>query len=235
MRGRWSVPEQRGAGTGHLRSGQRDLGVTQYEIHVGLLNKRETVVELESPPVAQNGEILELILENGQVLQHSGEWRVPLLPRRRRASRHKSNERTRTERVVRHGLWATPFRHPERPGDSTSLSSLHGGRGARHASRRDDDDICSARFAVTDGESLQPSSRPRRAWIDGPLPGPNRPNGAAPIACRRRPARIAATDAYVRSIRRTSDEVYFACDGCEAMWALPRPRSNSPHRSLESR
>ena len=31
----------------------------------------------------------------------------------------------------------------------------------------------------------------------------------------------------MRSIRRTSDEVYFACDGCEAMWALPRPRPNS--------
>jgi hypothetical protein len=64
-----SVPKQRRRGTAHLRSGRRDLGVTQYEIHVGLLNKRETVVELESPQVAQNGEILELILENGQVLR----------------------------------------------------------------------------------------------------------------------------------------------------------------------
>ena len=66
--------------------------------------------------------------------------------------------------------------------------------------------------------------------------------GRAESAERRSPDRLqaptctyCATDAYVRSIRRTSDEVYFACDGCEAMWALPRPRSNIPHRSLESR
>ena len=69
---------------------------------------------------------------------HSGEWPVPLLPRRQRASRTRA---TKGERVVRHGLWATPFRPSERPGDSTSLSSLHGGRGACHPSRRDDDDI----------------------------------------------------------------------------------------------
>src|SRR5215211_3008473 len=54
---------------GRLRSGQRDLGVAHYEIHVGLPDKPGTVVELESPPVAQNGEILELTLEDGRVLQ----------------------------------------------------------------------------------------------------------------------------------------------------------------------
>ena len=94
------MPKQPRRGTGHLRSGQRDLGVTQYEIHVGLLNKRETVVELESPPVAQNGEILELLLENGQVLRIQVTWSVPLLPRRRWASRTRAARGQRRERVV---------------------------------------------------------------------------------------------------------------------------------------
>jgi hypothetical protein len=46
---------------------------------------------------------------------------------------------------------------------------------------------------------------------------------------RRTPERLKAptctycsTDAYVRGVRRTSEEVYFACDGCDAMWALSR-------------
>ena len=228
------MPKQPRRGTGHLRSGQRDLGVTQYEIHVGLLNKRETVVELESPPVAQNGEILELLLENGQVLRIQVTWSVPLLPRRRRASRTRAARGQRRERVVRHGPWATPFRHSERPGDSTSLSSLHGGRGACHPSRRDDDDI------VLRG--LPPRMGRTSAVVAAATRMDRRAIGRAESAERRSPDRLqaptctyCATDAYVRSIRRTSDEVYFACDGCEAMWALPRPRSNIPHRSLESR
>src|SRR5688500_4485268 len=68
-RGSVWVPEQSSRGTGRLRSGQRDLGIAQYEIHVGLPNKPGTIVELESPPVAQNGEILDLTLENGRILQ----------------------------------------------------------------------------------------------------------------------------------------------------------------------
>jgi hypothetical protein len=45
------------------------------------------------------------------------------------------------------------------------------------------------------------------------------------------------TDAYVRSMRRTADEVFFACDGCEAVFAVPRPprSSGTQHRTLESR
>jgi transcription elongation factor Elf1 len=45
------------------------------------------------------------------------------------------------------------------------------------------------------------------------------------------------TDAYVRSMRRTADEVFFACDGCEAMFAVQRPprSTNTHHRTFESR
>ena len=63
------MPEQQGCGTGQLRSGQRDLGLARYEIHVGMADKPGTIVELESPPVAQDGEILDLSLEDGRVLQ----------------------------------------------------------------------------------------------------------------------------------------------------------------------
>ncbi len=68
-RRRLPLPEQQTCGTGHLRSGQRDLGLARYEIHVGMADKPGTIVELESPPVAQDGEILELSLEDGRVLQ----------------------------------------------------------------------------------------------------------------------------------------------------------------------
>jgi tRNA/tmRNA/rRNA uracil-C5-methylase (TrmA/RlmC/RlmD family) len=45
-----------------------------------------------------------------------------------------------------------------------------------------------------------------------------------------------STDSLVRSVRRTADEVYFACDGCEVLWAMPRPRHGQGHpRPLESR
>ena len=65
-----SVPEQLPeCGTGHLRSGHRDLGEANYEIHGGIPKRPGTVVELESPPSAQNGEVLDLTLEDGRVLQ----------------------------------------------------------------------------------------------------------------------------------------------------------------------
>ena len=143
-RWRCDVREQPRMGTGHLRSGQRDVGVAQYEIHVGILNKRETVVELESPPAAQNGEILGP--DSGETgrccsMQVSGSS-----PYCRviggRLMREKSSERDDAGSVA----WDIGYgrRHSdtsERHGDSISLSSLHGGRSACHTSRRDDDDI----------------------------------------------------------------------------------------------
>ena len=181
------MPEQPGSGTGHLRSGQRDLGLAHYEIHVGIPNKPGTVVELESPPVAQNGEILELVLEDGRVLQLQVSGVSPYcrviggrLTRERRDERDTACPRTWT--------MARRRSEPQLPGDSSSLPALHGERGARHTPRRHDDHTVLHGVPSWMGRA---SRRCRGRDADGPprdWRGPNRPNAAAPIACRRRPA-----------------------------------------------
>jgi hypothetical protein len=183
---------ERRSGTGHLRSGRRDLGPAQYIIHVGLPNKPGTVVELESPPVAQDGEILELILEDGQVVQLQVRGVSPYC------------------RVIGGRLMLE-----QRADTDTTVSS----------------DMTSGRRRSDARNALAPATRMDRRAIARAEPAERRSADRlqAPTCT------YCSTDAYVRSIRRTSDEVYFACDGCEAMWALPRPRSNSPHRSFESR
>jgi hypothetical protein len=42
-----------------------------------------------------------------------------------------------------------------------------------------------------------------------------------------------STDAHVRSTRRTPEEVFFVCSGCEAMWVRPRPNSRSSQPSSD--
>jgi hypothetical protein len=177
---------ERRSGTGRLRSGQRDLGPARYEIHVGVRNRPETVVELESPPVAQDGEILELIREDGQVLQMqvrgvSSYCRVI------------GGRLTREQRANKRTTVSSDKYQARRRSDARARLTVHHPARAESAERRG-------------GDRLQ---RPTCVYC--------------------------GTDAYVRSIRRTADEVYFSCDGCEAMWALSRPRSNGHHRPPESR
>ena len=185
------MPEQSSSGVGHLRSGRRDLGVTRYEIHVGLMNKPETVVELESPPVVQNGEILELILENGQVLQVQVAGDSPYcrviggrLARERRADndravssdmdRGRRRSDTRNAAVIQHPCprcMAGEVLVTHR-GVMMTASVLRGlpSRLGRTARRR-----C--------------AQRPAR--IGGQSPVRNRAERRTPIGCRRRPAPIA--------------------------------------------
>jgi hypothetical protein len=225
---------ERRSGTGHLRSGRRDLGPAQYVIHVGLPNKPGTVVELESPPVAQDGEILELILEDGQVMQLQVRGVSPycrviggrlMLEQRADTDTTVSLDMTsgRRRSDIRNAL---AIKHPcprcmtgevlvtHRGVMMTTLFCTACGHGWEEppaavapATRMD-------RRAITRAESAERRSADR-------LQAPT--------------CTYCSTDAYVCSIRRTSDEVYFACDGCEAMWAFPRPRSHSPHRPFESR
>jgi len=225
---------ERRSGTGHLRSGQRDLGPAQYEIHVGLANQPGTVVELESPPVAQNGEILELTLENGQVLRIQMSGPSPYcrvingrLEQEQRGpdawsvlaatdyGRRRSD--TRNAMVMQHPCprcMACQVLVTHRGVMTTTLfcTACRHGWGEPSA-------VVAAAIRMDRRTIARAESDERR--------GPDRLQAPTCTYC--------ATDAHVRSIRRTSNEVYFACDECEAMWALPRKRSNNPPPSLESR
>jgi hypothetical protein len=227
------VVDQSGSGTGHLRSGQRDLGVAQYEIHVGMPNKPGTVVELESPPVAQNGEILELVLEDGCVLQlqvcgDSPYCRVigGRLTRERRAEQDTpvSSDMDHTRRRSDRNFLA--IHHPCPRCMASEVLVTHRGvmlttlfcTACRHG-WGEHPSVVAAATRMDRRTIARPESSERRSPERLPTP-----------SCS-----YCSTDAYMHSIRRTSDEVYFACDGCEAMWALPRPRPNTHHRPLEAR
>jgi hypothetical protein len=232
-----SVPEQSGCGTGHLRSGQRDLGIAHYEIHVGLPNKPGTTVELESPPVAQHGEILELTLEDGRVLQLqvsgvSPYCRVigtPLVVEHRT---------TQTDTAV-----SPNMDQGRRRADGRSFLTIH------HPCPR-----CMASEVLVTHRGVMMTTlfctACRHGWGEPPAVVAaatrmdRRAIPRAESAERRSAERVhtptcsyCGTDVYVRSIRRTADEVFFACDGCEAMFAMPRPpRVTGTHnRAAESR
>ena len=224
------------SGTGRLRSGQRDLGVARYEIHVGLRNKPGTVVELESPPVAQNGEILELTLEDGRVLQLQVSGISPYC------------------RVI-----GTPLAVAQRTGQDDSAVSSNMDHGSRSDGRsflaiHHPCPRCMANEVLVTHRGVMMTTlfctACRHGWGEPPavvaactrmdrraIP---RPDSFDRRSADRLPMPICSycgTSAYVRSIRRTADEVFFACDGCEAMFAIPRPpRLTGPHhRAAESR
>ena len=185
------------------------------------MNKPGTVVELESPPIAQNGEILELILENGQVLQVQVAGDSPYcrviggrLARERRADNDPAvssdMERGRRRSDTRN---ATVIRHPCPRCMADEVLVTH--RGV----------MMTALFCTAC----------RHDWGEPPaviaaaIRTDRRAIARAESAERRTPDRLKAptctycsTDAYVRAVRRTSEEIYFACDGCEAMWAVSR-------------
>jgi transcription elongation factor Elf1 len=217
------VPEQSGCGTGLLRSGQRDLGVAQYEIHVGIANKPGTFVELASPPIAQNGEILELVLEDGKVLQLQVSGVSPYC--RVIGGRLSRERRAETDRSV-------PARRENgrRRSDGRDVLTIH------YPCPR-----CTEHHVLVTHRGVMMTTlfctACQHAWGEPPAVvaaatqmdrrGMPRDESAE----RRNPDRLpvptctyCATNAYVRSIRRTHDNVYFACDGCEAMWMVPLSR-----------
>ena len=214
------------SGTGHLRSGQRNLGSTHYEIHVGLPNKPDTVVELESPPIAQDGEILQLTLEDGRVLLCQVRGMSPYC-------------RVLGEKPASDGL-------AEHAGEADEL--VEPGRGGRRSDERTAAAIvhpcprCLATETLIThrGVTMTTLFCPvcRHGWGEAPAIV-----AAAPRVDRRASVRLespdrrsfdrvptpsctyCATDAHVGSVRRTANEVYFVCSGCDAMWVLPRLRS----------
>ena len=226
------MDEQSASGMGHLRSGQRDLGVAHYEIHVGLRDRRETVVELESPPVAQNGEILELIRENGQVLQIRVSGDSPYC-------RVIGGRLARERRVDPDAPVSAHMEHGRRRSDARQAMAI------QHPCPR-----CLANEVVVTHRGIMLTTlfctACRHGWGESPsvvaaaTHMDRRTLTRAESAERRSPDRLQPPsctycDAHVRSIRRTADEVYFACDGCEAMWSLPRPKPHNRPRASESR
>ena len=230
------MPEHSGCGTGHLRSGQRDLGFAHYEIHVGLANKPGTIVELESPPVAQNGEILELSLEDGRILQLQVKGVSPYC--RVIGERTASNRRTADKDTT----VSSDMDQGRRRSDSRNFLAIH------HPCPR-----CMASEVLVTHRGVMMATLFCTACRHGWGEPPSVVAAAAKMdrraierndhADRRAENRLVAptciycaTDAYVRSTRCTTDEVYFVCDGCEVMWVLPRPRSgNGSRRTGESR
>jgi hypothetical protein len=230
------VPEQPECGTGHLRSGQRDLGLAHYEIHVGMPNKPGTIVELESPPVAQTGEILDLSLEDGRVLQIQVRGVSPYC---RVIGERSALER---RRLKSDATVSSDMDHARRRSDARNFLAIH------HPCPR-----CMASEVLVTHRGVMMTTlfctACRHGWGEPPAVIAaakqmdrrtiERSDSAERRATGRLPAPVCtycATDACVRSIRRTADEVYFACDGCDAMWALPRPRSGRGHHdAAESR
>ena len=229
------MSEQSESGTGHLRSGQRDLGLARYEIHVGMPNKPGMIVELESPPVAQNGEILELILEDGRVLQLQVNGVSPycrVRGERPIVERRRADTDTQLTLGIDHGrrrsdgrtLLAIQLPCPRCM--ATEALVTHRGvmmttlfcTACRHGWGETPAVVAAA--TRTDRRAIErPDSFERRS-----------PDRLPPPTCS-----YCSTDAYVHSTRRTAEEVYFCCDGCQAMFALPRPRPAHAHRALESR
>jgi hypothetical protein len=209
-----------------LRSGQRDLGLARYEIHVGMADKPGTIVELESPPVAQDGEILDLSLEDGRVLQIQVRGVSPYcrVVGERSANDRRTIEKESTATSARHFL---AINHPCPRCMASEVLVTHRGvmmvtlycTACRHGWGEAPAAIATA--TRMDRRAIErPETSDRRA--DDRLPPP---------ICA-----YCSTDSLVRSVRRTADEVYFACAGCDAMWAMPRPRHRHGHpRPLESR
>lgn len=210
--------------------------MAQYEIHVGLPNKPGTVVELESPPVAQNGEILDLTLEDGRTLQVQVSGVSPYC---RVVGERSSHERRRAESDA---PVSRDMDQGRRRSDTRNFLGIN------HPCPR-----CMASDVVVTHRGVMLATlfctTCRHGWSEPPsvVAAATRTDRRAisrEDSADRRIDRLptptcsyCSTDAYVRSIRRTADEVYFACDGCEAMFAVPRPpRSpHTHHRRAESR
>ena len=208
---------------GRVRSGHRDLGVTHYEIRVGIPNDSTTVVELESPPRAQDGEVLDLTLEDGRVLQIqvrgvSPYCRVigegPAQDRRRPTfeapvSPKKDHARRRSD-----ARGPVTISHPCPHCMATEVLVTHRGvvlttlfcASCRHE-WGEPPAVIAAATRIDRRAMLRDESADRRGG-----------DRLATPTCT-----YCATDVHVRSTRRTPQEIYFVCSSCEAMFVLPRP------------
>ena len=198
-------------------------------------DKPGTIVELESPPVAQNGEILELTLEDGRVLQIQVRGESPYC---RVVGERSAHER----RGAAPEPVSSSMDHSRRRSDARNFLAIN------HPCPR-----CMANEVLVTHRGVMMvtlyCTSCRHGWGEPPSAvaaatkrdrrAIERPETFDRRAADRLPPPVCAycsTAAQVRSIRRTADEVYFACDGCESMWALPRPRHGQGHtRPLESR
>ena len=214
-------------GTGHLRSGQRDLGEAHYEIHVGIANYSGAVVELESPPSAQNGELLDLTLEDGRVIQIQVSGSSPYCrvigeapAANRRRTLCETTASLETPRGQRRSDARAPvtISHPCPRCLATEVLVTHRGvmlttlfcAACRHGWGEPPAVVASA-TRVDRRVVLRQDSADRRT-----------PDRLAAPSCT-----YCSTEATVRAIRRTSREIYFVCCVCDVMWALPISRGRS--------
>jgi hypothetical protein len=187
-------------------------------------NKPDTIVELESPPIAQDGEILQLTLEDGRVLLCQVRDMSPycrVLAEKPTAQTLDPHEAERVELSSDGGR--------RRP-DARSVTTV-----AHPCPRCLAHETLITHRGVTMTTLFCPACG--HGWGDAPAvvaAAPRLDRRAAvraDSADRRSLDRVTtpncsycATDARVRSIRRTANEVYFVCSGCDAMWVLPRQR-----------
>ncbi len=211
------MSHQSTSGTGHLRSGQRDLGSTHYEIHVGLTNKPGTVVELESPPHAQDGELLQLTIEDGRVLLCQVRGMSPYCrvlgeksTTENSATQAEPHDRRRPEPRT-----AATILHPCPRCLATETLIMH--RGVKLTTLCCP--VCGHEWSEAGSAVAGAPRLDRRAAV--------RPDAAD----RRSADRVTtpyctycSTDTHVKTVRRTASEIYFACARCEAMWVLSRAR-----------
>jgi hypothetical protein len=215
--------QSRRAGAGRLRSGQRDLGAARYEIHAGLPNRPGTVVELESPPSARDGEVLDLTLDDGRVLQIQINGVSPYC---RVIGEMPAEERRRTRipadmpKLIAEGRRRTDARsiitisHPCPL--CPEMDVLVTQRGL----------MLTTLFCLSCLRSWEEPSAVVAAATRTDRRNFERPDSADRRALGRADAPVCtycSTDANVRTVRRTPEDVYFVCSVCEAMWALPRP------------
>jgi hypothetical protein len=222
------VPQLQSSGIGFLKSGQRNLGQTHYEIHVGMRDKPDTVVELESPPIAQDGEILQLTLEDGRVLlcqvrgmspycRVLGEKPMAEISGAKANARDDSSGEAGHERRQPEVRTAATVVHPCPRCLATETLITHRGVTmttlfcpvCRHG-WGESPSVIAAAPRLDRRAAVRPDSSDRR--------GLERVTTPSCAYC--------STDAHVHCIRRTANEVYFACSGCDAMWVLPRARSS---------
>jgi hypothetical protein len=195
-------------GTGYLRSGQHNLGTAHYEIHVGIPNRPGLVVELESPPHVQDGGVLQIHVRGASPYcrvvgeRPAEERRRPPLPSGAPEERRRRDD----------GRAPQAINHPCPRCTTTEVLVTHRGVMSTtlccpvcHHEWREPSSVVAIAARGDRRVAARAESIERR--------GADRP---VPPVCE-----YCATDAHVRSSRRTSRDVYFVCLTCDAMWALP--------------
>jgi hypothetical protein len=190
-------------------------------------DRPDTVVELESPPIAQDGEILQLTLEDGRVLLCQVRGMSPYC-------------RVLGEKPVAGMSAAKPDAGDEVPADVEPDRRQPDARTAATVVHPCPRCLANETLITHRGVTMTTLFCPvcRHGWGESPsvIAAATRLDRRAAVRAdstdRRGLARVptpgcayCSTDTHVRCIRRTANEVYFACSGCDAMWVLPRRRT----------